>query len=63
MTLVLHMALSQFTGSLTSELHVTNDSPYRKYLILLYVIVKNINSGLEGPTDLVCSFTLYCFLT
>lgn len=53
MALVLHVALSQFTGSLTSELHITNDSHYRKYLVLLYVIVKNIISGLEGPTDLV----------
>lgn len=52
MALVLHVALSQFTGSLTSELHITNDS-HRKYLVLLYVIVKNIISGLEGPTDLV----------
>lgn len=24
--------------------------------------MKNISSGLEGPIDLVCSFTLYCFL-
>lgn len=58
------MALSQFT---TLKVHyqlnyvLCNDRPYRKYLVLLYIIV-NINSCLEGPTDLICSLTLYCFL-
>lgn len=58
MALVWQVALSQFiTLKVNEHLNYTlyNDRPYREHLTLFSVIVKNISSGLEGPTDLVCS--------